>query len=240
MTRRPPGLADRHDEPMTDVAPGWYVALPSSGLGRRPTALVLFGRPLVAWRDRAGRPVVMARYCPHQGASLAVGHVVDGTVRCAFHHWRFDQGGTCVAIPNTDHIPATARVATYPAQERHGFVWVCHGDDRSSLADLPSTGGRARYFSCWTTMSPARVVEPAHGTASTVDTWPGCRRRTWSLDDRVVATELLAATPVRPGLTAVSGRLSTRGRAEFRRWRAGLRRDLLGPGVLMARGGERP
>ncbi len=27
--------------------------------------------------------------CPHQGASLAEGHVEDGTVACPWHGWRF-------------------------------------------------------------------------------------------------------------------------------------------------------
>lgn len=132
-----------------NIAAAWYVAMPSGRLGRRPRAVELFGRPVVAWRDGTGRPVVMARFCPHQGASLAVGRVVDGALRCPFHHWRFDERGSCVEIPGTPRIPPTARVRSYPTVERHGLVWVWFGTPEPAY-DVPDfgplTGERGRYL----------------------------------------------------------------------------------------------
>ncbi|HSV66985.1 MAG TPA: hypothetical protein VLJ59_13875, partial [Mycobacteriales bacterium] len=46
-----------------DLAAAWYVAMPARRLGRRPMAVELFGRPLVAWRDGADRPVLAGRFC---------------------------------------------------------------------------------------------------------------------------------------------------------------------------------
>src|SRR5689334_19872265 len=89
-----------------DLAASWYVGLSSARLGRRPVPVRLFGRELVAWRDAAGRPVLAARYCPHQGASLALGKVTNGQLRCPFHGWLFDGTGTCVQIPGSTRIPA--------------------------------------------------------------------------------------------------------------------------------------
>jgi nitrite reductase/ring-hydroxylating ferredoxin subunit len=34
---------------------------------------------------------------------------VDGQIRCAYHHWRFDAAGNCVHIPTGDKIPAGVR-----------------------------------------------------------------------------------------------------------------------------------
>jgi nitrite reductase/ring-hydroxylating ferredoxin subunit len=125
-----------------DLAASWYVALPSRQLRRRPVALQLFGRDLVAWRDRAGKPVVAPRYCPHQGASLALGTVTDGNLRCAFHGWVFDGSGTCVQIPGSEQIPVTARLRHYPSAERYGYIWVWYGtpDALFPLPDFPALG----------------------------------------------------------------------------------------------------
>ncbi|MFC3892462.1 Rieske 2Fe-2S domain-containing protein [Lentzea rhizosphaerae] len=119
-----------------DLAASWYVGLSSAQLGRRPVAVQLFGRDLVAWRDARGRPVLAPRYCPHQGASLALGKVTNGELRCPFHGWLFDGSGACVQIPGSTRIPATARVSTYPTMERYGYVWVWYGSPEP-LFDLP-------------------------------------------------------------------------------------------------------
>jgi nitrite reductase/ring-hydroxylating ferredoxin subunit len=56
--------------------------------------------------------------CPHRGASLSEGAVVDGAVRCPKHRWRFDLAtGACTEAP---HIPAQV----LPVREEDGAVWV--------------------------------------------------------------------------------------------------------------------
>lgn len=86
------------------------------------------GTRVVAWRDSAGKPVVQSAWCPHLGADLSVGKVVDGRLRCAYHHWSFDDGGACAHIPAGDKIPAAARIFTYPAEEKWGLVWAFNGE----------------------------------------------------------------------------------------------------------------
>jgi hypothetical protein len=72
--------------------------------------------------------VVQSAWCPHLGADLSVGQLVDGKVRCAFHHWHFDQTGRCVHIPTGDKIPPGARIASYPSAEAFGLVWAFNGE----------------------------------------------------------------------------------------------------------------
>ncbi|MFD9206345.1 Rieske 2Fe-2S domain-containing protein [Streptomyces sioyaensis] len=119
-----------------NLAASWYIALPAKDLRSRPQALELFGLPLVAWRDGVGRPVVMPRYCPHMGASLALGKVIGGRLQCPFHHWRFDGSGDCVGIPGVARIPTTAHRTTYPTVERYGFIWVWYGS-AEPIFELP-------------------------------------------------------------------------------------------------------
>ncbi|MEV6347169.1 Rieske 2Fe-2S domain-containing protein [Actinoplanes sp. NPDC051851] len=110
-----------------DLAASWYVALPSGSLTRKPASLTLFGQQAVAWRGRDGRPVLMPRACPHMGASLAHGKIVDGLLECPFHGWRFDSSGACAQIPGSDHIPAAAHRQPWPVVERYGYIWAWYG-----------------------------------------------------------------------------------------------------------------
>jgi len=132
-----------NDLGINGLAASWYVAMPAQRLRAEPVALRLFGQDLVAWRDGAGRPVIMPRYCPHQGASLAIGSVADGCLRCPFHGWRFDATGTCVLIPGSPHIPSTAALEPYPSVERYGYVWAWYGGGEPlfELPDFPALEG---------------------------------------------------------------------------------------------------
>jgi nitrite reductase/ring-hydroxylating ferredoxin subunit len=47
------------------------------------------GAKVAVFRTRDGW-VAVSDACPHMGASLAMGRLVDGAVECAWHHWKFD------------------------------------------------------------------------------------------------------------------------------------------------------
>ena len=112
----------------------WYpVCLASDLPAGKIVGRDLLGSRLVAYRDAAGRPVVQTAWCPHLGADLSVGQIVDGQLRCAYHHWSFDSEGRCARIPSGDKIPAAARIFTYPSQEAWGLVWAFNGE----RADFP-------------------------------------------------------------------------------------------------------
>jgi aminopyrrolnitrin oxygenase len=119
-----------------NLAASWYIAMQSKNLGKKPKTIELFGQPLVAWRDNKGQPVIMGRYCSHMGASLAIGEVVDGCIRCPYHHWRYNGSGQCVSVPEIENIPPTARQATYVTVERYGYIWVWYGS-QTPLVPLP-------------------------------------------------------------------------------------------------------
>lgn len=93
------------------------------------------GTRIVAYRDAAGRPVVQSAWCPHLGADLSLGQRVDGQIRCAYHHWRFDAFGDCVHIPTGDKIPSGATVFSYPTAEAWGLIWAFNGE--TPLFGLP-------------------------------------------------------------------------------------------------------
>jgi nitrite reductase/ring-hydroxylating ferredoxin subunit len=107
----------------------WYpVGLASSLKEGAVIGRDFLGTRVVAYRDPAGRPVVQSAWCPHLGADLSVGQIVEGQLRCPYHHWSFGADGACARIPTGDKIPAAARIFTYPTAEAWGLVWAFNGE----------------------------------------------------------------------------------------------------------------
>lgn len=116
-----PGPAD------LNLATGWYVALRSAALRGSPVRVDLFGSPFVAWRAAGRAPVLMPLHCPHMGAAMSGGRVVDGALECPFHRWRYRPDGSCAALPSGRRPPVAARTRVLPTTERDGYVWVWYG-----------------------------------------------------------------------------------------------------------------
>lgn len=111
------------------VTPGWYIALPSQDLKKGEVKPIeIAGRELVVFRTESGKAVILDRYCVHLGASLAIGKVMGETVRCSFHHWKYDTNGVCVEIPDCPKIPPRARMRNYPVVERLSVIWIFVGE----------------------------------------------------------------------------------------------------------------
>jgi nitrite reductase/ring-hydroxylating ferredoxin subunit len=118
----------------------WYpVCLTSDIDGGKLAGRDLLGTRLVAWRDGSGGPVVQSAFCPHLGADLSGGQIVEGRLRCPYHHWSFAPEGKCTHIASGDKIPDAARIFTYPSAEAWGLVWAFNGEQPNY--DLPRIPG---------------------------------------------------------------------------------------------------
>ncbi len=109
-----------------DVIPNaWYAVLPSASLGRgKAQSVTVCQQRLALFRGQDGVVRALDAFCPHMGTDLGIGRVVDNTLRCFFHQWRFDGTGRCVEIPVQTHIPPQACVRAYATQEAYGYIWV--------------------------------------------------------------------------------------------------------------------
>lgn len=135
----PVGLPVGH--PYLGLRNRWYLICSRDDLGREPQARRILGEDLVLWRDGTG-PRLMEDRCPHRGARLSVGDVVDGNLQCWYHWWRFDGDGQCTSVPSQGgkcRLQAGTRIArTYPTVERHGYVWSWIGDGAPPELRVPA------------------------------------------------------------------------------------------------------
>ncbi|MET7475939.1 Rieske 2Fe-2S domain-containing protein [Streptomyces sp. NPDC005648] len=124
--------------PMPFVPFGWYGLLRSREL--RPGKVVslhYFGRALIAFRGTDGRAAVRDAHCPHYGAHLGVGgKVVDGTVECPFHGWRFATDGRCAEAPFAARTPGVT-LGGLPVREHSGLVFVYVGPEAQPSWEVP-------------------------------------------------------------------------------------------------------
>jgi len=122
---------------------GWFVVARSHEI---PVAGVrsyrYFDQDLVLYRAADGTAYAVEAYCPHLGAHLGEGGcVVDDSLRCPFHGWRFGPDGRCVEVPYSPRLPRVG-VRTWPLVERAGLVFLWHDADGGAPGfDLPAFEG---------------------------------------------------------------------------------------------------
>ncbi len=110
----------------------WYIVATTEELGEKPLARMIYGTPLVVFRDERGQPGVLLDRCAHRNVPLSRGERVNGRLECPYHGWEYDREGNCRKIPGLcgdAELPRRA-VPRYPALERDGYVWLWAHPDR--------------------------------------------------------------------------------------------------------------
>jgi phthalate 4,5-dioxygenase oxygenase subunit len=110
----------------------WHPICASSQLAvpdAPPLRARLLGETFVVFRDSAGQVGVLEELCMHRGASLALGRVEEGGLRCLYHGWKFGVTGALLETPNHDDPKYRARMKAqaYPVREEGGLVWTYIG-----------------------------------------------------------------------------------------------------------------
>ena len=125
----------------------WYPMALSAEVTDTPIGSDALAQRFVLFRDSNGKAHCLADTCAHRGGSLSMGKIVEGSVQCPYHGWRYDGEGRCAHIPTLAkdaRIPSRARVDSYPVAERYGVVFAYLGDlpeqDRPPIMDLKQWG----------------------------------------------------------------------------------------------------
>jgi len=129
-------------ETLTSVEPGtpmhatfsryWWPICLSSDLPEPdgdPRRITLMSRDYVAFRDTTGRIGLLDERCCHRSASLCLGRVADGGIRCIYHGWKYDVNGRVLDIPTVKDpkIKDLRRQQAYSVREAGGLVWAYVG-----------------------------------------------------------------------------------------------------------------
>ncbi|NPC58297.1 Rieske 2Fe-2S domain-containing protein [Caenimonas soli] len=130
-----------------------------------PIVRKLLGQKFVLFRDTAGTVGVMDEHCLHRGASMALGRVEEGGIRCIYHGWKFSVDGTILDTPNhaDPRLRERLKANTYLVREQSGLIWTYIGPKnkvppfrRFAYDDVPAerkrvmrVNVRANYLQVW-------------------------------------------------------------------------------------------
>ena len=94
-----------------------------------PRRVQLLGEDFIAFRDSEGKVGLLDEYCCHRSASLALGRVEAGGIRCIYHGWKFAVDGTVLDTPNVADPTFKERIKAkaYAVREAGGLIWVYLG-----------------------------------------------------------------------------------------------------------------
>lgn len=131
---RPP--RNQPQRPPERFARGWHcLGLAAPYKDGKPHTVEAFGSKLVIFQQNDGSLAILDGYCPHMGADLGTGTIVDGTVACPFHGWQWNGKGECAHIPYSPRIPRKAVTKAWPVMEQNQQLFVWH--DHEQNAPIP-------------------------------------------------------------------------------------------------------
>lgn len=144
---------------------GWYAVARSAEL--RPGGVLrcrYFEDEWVLYRTKGGTPRLVGAYCPHLGAHLGHGGVVQGeNLRCPFHGFCYDTDGACASTPYGTLPAASTRLTSTPLSERNGLLLAWYdADHREPTWEVPELDMQG-----WSPLACRRYELPSHPQETT-------------------------------------------------------------------------
>jgi len=108
---------------VTDRTSSWYAVALSRAVSRTPHRVLIAGQAFVIFRSGGALRCLTDR-CPHRFAPLSLGRVVEDTIECPYHGWRFDGTGRCRAVPGLLEPVPNVIVPPHAVREANGLVYI--------------------------------------------------------------------------------------------------------------------
>ena len=105
----------------------WYVACTPNEIDDKPLGRRVCGEAIVFFRGADNQVAALEDFCPHRGAPLSLGRVIEGKLVCGYHGLEMGCEGKTIAMPG-QRVCGFPAIRAYPAVEKYGFVWVWPGD----------------------------------------------------------------------------------------------------------------
>lgn len=140
-------LTKKANDELTQIGPGtpmgallrryWHPVAASAQLDDEPVLPVtILGESLVLFRDRQGRPGLVADRCAHRSMHLEYGIPEAEGLRCPYHGWMYDATGQCLETPlepRASTLASKVQITAYPVQEMGGLVFAYLGPEPAPL-----------------------------------------------------------------------------------------------------------
>ncbi|MEE4194559.1 MAG: aromatic ring-hydroxylating dioxygenase subunit alpha [Anaerolineae bacterium] len=121
----------------------WYAVLESKEVKKgKMIGVKRMGERMLFWRNDEGQVTCLVDQCPHRGAQLSIGKIVNGHVQCPFHGLEFDEHGDCVYVPSIGQAAgpqAKFNAKHYPVHEMNDFIFIFWGEVEEDQ-ELPAVG----------------------------------------------------------------------------------------------------
>jgi len=115
----------------------WYVACTPDEIDDKPLGRMICGERIVFYRAQEGAAAAVEDFCPHRGAPLSLGRVVEGKLVCGYHGLEMGCDGKTIAMPG-QRVRGFPCIRSFPVIERYGYIWVWPGDAaQADPAKLP-------------------------------------------------------------------------------------------------------
>lgn len=147
---------------------GWIAVTRTSTLGSSPRKVTLNSKNYTVWRNNENRINLIPDACKHRGASLSMGRVIDGTVECPYHGWRYTENS--VTKPWTDC--ADQLHIDFDKKDQDGLLWIrpkgLVGPDPPEVPHVAEPGFNTVWFET-TISTPAQMIiengiDPCHAS----------------------------------------------------------------------------
>jgi vanillate O-demethylase monooxygenase subunit len=152
----------------------WYVACMPHEIDDKPLGRTVCNERIVFYRAGEGKVTALEDFCPHRGAPLSLGRVIEGTLVCGYHGLEMGCDGKTIAMPG-QRVRGFPCIKAFPAVEKYGFIWVWPGDpaqaDESKIhhlhwADNPdwAYGGGLYHIACDYRLMVDNLMDLTHET----------------------------------------------------------------------------
>lgn len=114
----------------------WYAACTTDEIENGPLGRRICGQSLVFFKTMNGEIAALEDFCPHRGAPLSLGTVKENQIVCGYHGMRITAAGMCAGMSGQKVEHFKKGIRSYPAMQKHGYVWVWPGDKDLANSDL--------------------------------------------------------------------------------------------------------
>ena len=106
----------------------WYAVAYDVEVKHELLARTVCNQKMVLYRLDSGSVAILEDACWHRLLPLSMGRLDGDEVVCGYHGLVYNASGRCTHMPSQETLNPSACVRSYPALEKHRFVWVWPGD----------------------------------------------------------------------------------------------------------------